>query len=119
MLFKVNGSYATISAFWDSQVLPVFKKAAPNAPLTVWPKIKENIYVSSLIELEIPLFDKYYTQSEIEQLITFYKSPIGQKFAKVQAPMTVESTKIGAEWGKTVGKKIIAELKKEGYIKNQ
>jgi len=30
----------------------------------------------------VDLYDKYFTQSEINDYITFYKSPSGQKFLK-------------------------------------
>jgi hypothetical protein len=114
-LFKVSGVYANFSSMVWASSLPSLEKLAPNAPLTFWAKMKENIALPSFIEVTITLYDKYYTQSEIEQLITFYKSPIGQKFVKTNGPMTADASKIYREWGKTLGRKIAAELKKEGY----
>ncbi len=38
--------------------------------------------VNKLQEEEMALYDKKFTQSELEDLLAFYKSPTGQKFVR-------------------------------------
>jgi hypothetical protein len=118
-LFKVAGTYAGFSSFWADSYLPAIEKVCPKAPLTFWEKIKNDFYLPCETAMMVKLYDKYYTKSEIEQLIKFYKSPIGQMFVKAQLQISKDASKQGAEFGKTLGKRIAEELKKEGYYNNQ
>jgi uncharacterized protein len=59
----------------------------------------------------VTLYDKYYTQNEINDFIIFYKSPSGQKFTKVSPDiqkdlMMVMMQKYMPEIQKTIKTKI-------------
>lgn len=45
-------------------------------------------------ELMYPIYDKYFTEKELGELITFYKSETGQKFISVTPELVAESNKI-------------------------
>lgn len=36
--------------------------------------------MNEYIEMVIPIFQKYLTKSDLEEMIKFYQTPIGQKF---------------------------------------
>jgi len=46
------------------------------------------VIISMVTEERIKLYDRYYTQDEINQLITFYKSPIGRKYVTTNPEIT-------------------------------
>ena len=46
------------------------------------------VIISMVTEERIKLYDRYYTQDEINQLITFYKSPIGRKYVTTSPEIT-------------------------------
>ncbi len=108
-----------------SIVITQEKKKYPKLPKEVEYALSQAIYDSvmeyapELDVLTVPLYDKYYTHQEIKDLIVFFKTPAGRKYASVLAPMTQEIVPIAQKWGKKVGA-IVAEraeieLAKYGY----
>ena len=77
------------------------------------------IKVDDLVQLVVPVYDKYYTEAEIDQLTAFYKSPLGQKMVASLPMMMQETSKagatLGAQIGVRVGQKIEAKLKAGEY----
>jgi len=54
--------------------------------------LMKQISVTDLIEqVVVPAYDKYYSESEIRDLIAFYKTPTGQKSVAVQPQLTAEA----------------------------
>ena len=88
-------------------------------PDEFWVKI-QNEFIISVDDILIKLTEvyyKYYSIEDIEKIIEFYKSEIGQKLLKNQISIQNESYHIGAEFGQNITKKVLEELKKEGYLK--
>jgi hypothetical protein len=67
------------------------------------------------VALVTPIYDKYYTEADIDQLITFYNSPIGKKSVELMPVIMQESMSVGQEWGKKIAEKIAKKLKDKGY----
>lgn len=44
-----------------------------------------------------PLYDKFFTESELQDLLAFYKSPTGQKLNQTLPQMTTESIRLAQE----------------------
>lgn len=101
------------------------KKRYPNLPKNVEYALSQAIYdvvmeyAPELDALMIPLYDKYYTHQEIKDLIVFFKTPTGKKYASVLAPMVQEIVPIAQTWGNKIGpiaaKRAERELAKYGY----
>ena len=72
-----------------------------------------------LFKMTSPLYDKYYTHSEIKELIKFFSSPIGQKYNAVLQPMMNDMIPVAQKWGEKLGpiaaKEVVKELRKLGY----
>lgn len=77
------------------------------------------IKVDDLVNLVVPAYDKYYTEAEIDQLVAFYKTPLGQKMVASLPMMMQETRQAGAELGRQigmrVGQRIDAKLKAGEY----
>lgn len=101
------------------------KKRFPNMPANVERSISTVIrnvvlkHAPELFEMVAPLYDKYYTHSEIKKLIEFFSSPIGRKYNAVVQPMMNDLIPIAQKWGKKYGlvaaQEVEKELKKLGY----
>lgn len=101
------------------------KKRYPNLPKNVEYALSQAIYdvvtahAHELDEMMVPLYDKYYTHQEIKDLIVFFKTPAGKKYASVLTPMMQEIVPIAQRWGAKVGplaaKQAERELAKYGY----
>ena len=94
--YKTNGVFSSISdEIWEE-----FIKEAND----------------SYSDLEIKLAEIYknhFTQDEIKQLIVFYETPTGKKFAGELPIIQNEAYQIGSEWGKKLGEKIAAKILKK------
>ena len=84
----------------------------------VWDEFSKELNVDDLIDLTVPIYEKYYTENEIEQLIKFYKTPLGRKVTENLPMITQESMEAGRVWGEGVGMKAIERLREKGYIKD-
>lgn len=76
------------------------------------------INTNSLIEQTATLFEKFYTEEEIKELLLFYKSPLGKKMISNMPLIVQESQAIGQKWGFEIAKKIIDQLEKEGFTQS-
>ena len=79
-----------------------------NIPLdtTLLNEIQSENNINTLMDMIIPVYDKYYTDAEIKELITFYSTPIGKKLIETMPAVVQESMLIGQKWGEKVEEKI-------------
>jgi hypothetical protein len=78
-------------------------------------KLRDNISVQygELLKLLIPLYDKYYTKDDLDQIIQFDQTPLGQKLLKVTPEISRESQTIGYQWGARIGRDAVAQVLQE------
>jgi len=78
--------------------------------------------IQEMMEAVIPVYQRHLTRSDIEALITFYSSPVGQKLLREQPAMIRESVQAGSEIGRkrldeimlTLDRRIAEMLENEG-----
>jgi len=63
-----------------------------------------------LLELAIPLYDKYYSAEDIKALIQFYATPVGQKALTVLPKLMHELQEEGRKWGEGLGRESMLEV---------
>ena len=96
-------------------LIETYKKSYSSVDTTFWNEFRKELTADGLIQLMLPVYDKYLTDKDLDALITFYTSPAGKKLAEVQPLMVRESMEAGAAWGKSVGLKVMERLKEKGY----
>ncbi|PSL35030.1 DUF2059 domain-containing protein [Chitinophaga ginsengisoli] len=97
------------------QMLTNFQERFTTVPAEFWDKMKANINADDLINLTLPVYAKYYTEEDLDQIIAFYKTPAGRKVIEVTPQIVQESMQLGRQWGQKLGEKIISEMKANGY----
>lgn len=76
--------------------------------------IMERIDFNKLVEdISVPIYDKYFTESELKDLIAFYKSPTGTKVIEVMPNLFAESITRATEIMMPKITDIIRQLQKE------
>lgn len=65
---------------------------------------------NQLIELVIPIYDKYYTHDDIRALIAFYETPVAKKMVAVLPKVVQESQTAGLNWGGDLGRQCMLEV---------
>ena len=112
-LFDVSGSeeaYQTVI----QQFVIMFKEQYTEVDPEIWDELEKEFSKTSMKELTemlVPVYSKYMSIEDLKELIKFYESPIGQKFAKNSPLIMQESMQIGKEWGMKIGQEIDEKMK--------
>ncbi len=69
------------------------------------------------IDAVVPIYDRQFTLSEINQLIDFYSTPVGKRFVAALPQITKEAMAEGQAWGQRLGLQVGEELRREGVLK--
>lgn len=77
-------------------------------PAGFWDAISARAHASipQLVDSLVPIYARHLTQQELEQLVQFYSSPLGQHLIDVQPLIAKESMEVGARWGKQIGEQV-------------
>ena len=100
-------------------MLVSFKQTYRQVPDSFWKDFMKEVNADALNKMVIPIYDKYYTESEIQQLISFYQTSLGQKVITTMPQIMQESMQIGQTWGREIAEKVFNNLKAKGYVKEQ
>ncbi|MEO8795701.1 MAG: DUF2059 domain-containing protein [Daejeonella sp.] len=92
-----------------------YKTSMPDVPTEFWDNVSKEFTANSLIELIVPIYEKYYSEEDIRQLAEFYQSPLGKKIISTLPNVTADSMKAGQEWGKSIAEKIMLKLQNEKF----
>ena len=61
----------------------------------------------ALYSVLYPVYEKHFDIFELNKLVTFYESPLGQKLVRVSPQLLTESLSLGREWGLSLVPEII------------
>lgn len=118
-MMQVSGSEVTFKTAID-QMISMIKQQQSNIPNEFWDEFVTEINkdaIGKLVDLILPVYQKHLTEADLRQLIAFYETPIGKKFAEKTPLITRESMAAGQEWGRQIGEKVENKLKEKGYLK--
>lgn len=74
-------------------------------------RFQKHFDADSLNERVIPIYDKYLTTEDLQGLLDYYRSPLGQRMLKVLPEVTRESQEAGFALGKKAAQETMDELK--------
>lgn len=76
-------------------------------------KFHSKIDPEMLVELVIPVYDKYLSDEEVKGMIQFYSTPLGKKMIEVLPKLVAESEEAGEQWGAQIGRQSMVEILQE------
>ncbi|NJL13040.1 MAG: DUF2059 domain-containing protein [Microscillaceae bacterium] len=100
------------------QMLEQFKGMRPEIPAAFWNDFETEVMktsINDLVEMLTPVYFHHLSESDLDELITFYESPIGKKFVSKNPMIMQESMQVGQEWGKKLGEQVVKKLEEKGY----
>ena len=100
-LMAVSGSDATLKMI-PEQILSMIEQQAPALP--------SEEALLSLMDRMVPIYAKYYTQQDMDDLIAFYDTPLGKKLSTVQPQITLESMSVAQQWAAEIGQKVASKI---------
>lgn len=116
-MFEVSGSEQTYQAA-IKQIFKTYKQQYSNIDNETWNDLEKEFSKASLDDLTtmlVPVYKKYLTQEDLKELIKFYQTPVGKKFAKNTPFIMEESMQVGQQWGMQVGQDFKEKLSAKGY----
>jgi len=116
-LIELTGA-ANVSAEVMQQIIGPMRDGFPQVPAEFWDTFTKEVRSDELIDLIVPIYDKYYTREDIRDLTVFYQSPVGQKTVKILPKLSAEAISAGQEWGRAVADRAMRKLKQQGYDKS-
>ena len=66
-----------------------------------------------LLDQVAALYAEKLTADEINDIIKFYKTPLGAKFVQLQPELVQQSMMLGQAWGRKIGQEIDQEVRKQ------
>lgn len=115
-MFEVSGSQETFKTA-VTQMSAMFKQNS-QIPDDVWTDMEKEFLLTSmeqLAEMLTPVYEKHLTKADLQQVIKFYETPAGVRFAAKTPLIMEESMKIGQEWGMKIGQQLQQKIKEKGY----
>lgn len=73
-------------------------------------KFHSNMNTQELLDMIIPVYDRYFSAAEVKGLLKFYETPLGQKSLSVLPKMIVELQETGRKWGENLGRQCMKEV---------
>ncbi len=109
VLISLNGaSRAGMSAV--KQMLAQYQKAYPAVDSAVWNRIAGYYNEKDLTSLLVPIYERHFSEVEVDEMIDFYKSPAGRKMVEKLPLITSESQAAGKIWGEHIAAKIQKDI---------
>ncbi len=102
------------------QMYSLFRTQYDKVESDVWDDMEREsakVSLNDLTEMLVPVYSQDLTPEDLEELIKFYETPVGNKFAK-NAPLIIqESMQIGQRWGIKLGR-ILRKRRKKRILKD-
>jgi hypothetical protein len=73
-------------------------------------RFSQKMKVDDLLELVIPIYDKYFSKEDIEGLTKFYETPAGKKALSKLTQVMMECQAVGSKFGEEAGRQAMAEV---------
>jgi hypothetical protein len=71
------------------------------------PALKQRI--PEYLDLAAGVYADHFTRAELDQLVAFYKSPVGQKLTREQSELVPDITKMSRAWINRVGNEVLKD----------
>lgn len=116
-LFEVSGTESTYQVAIQ-QMFGMYKEMYTEVDASTWDELELEFSKTSLNELTkmlAPVYKKYLSIDDLNEIIRFYNSPVGKKFAENTPLIMQESMQIGQEWGKKIGEEFLKKMEERGY----
>jgi hypothetical protein len=113
-LMKLTGS-AELGVQVMNQLITSFRTAMPDAPEQFWKDFAKEAKPSDFVDRVIPIYSRHFSEQDLDGLIAFYRTPLGQKVIHEMPATMTECMAAGQEWGRQLSAQMIAKAKANGY----
>jgi hypothetical protein len=116
-LIRVTGAGEMGKQMIDTMI-PELRKMLPQAPEAFWTEFTASVDVNELVNLIVPVYQKHYSEEDIQAALKFFESDAGKRMIQKQPQIMQESFVAGQQWGQLLAQRAIeklnAQTEKEG-----
>jgi hypothetical protein len=113
-IVRVTGG-ASLGAQVSATLMQQLRPSFPHVPEEIWSELIKGLDPDEMVELVIPIYDRHFSLEEVQGLLAFYGTPLGQKLVGEMPAIAAESMAVGGEWGKRKMQEIIDRLASQGF----
>lgn len=116
-MFEVSGTEETYQAA-IKQMFGMFKKQYSAVDSEIWTELEKEFKETSmgdLVELLVPVYEKHLDINDLNEIIKFYQTEAGKKFAGKTPLIMTESMQVGQKWGMKIGQDFAKKMEEKGY----
>ena len=96
--------------------LPAQRALSPKVTPAFWERFVERLRSDStgFLATLAPIYERSFTAQELNDILSFYRSPTGRRFVELQPELAQASVRAAQRWGARIGAEVAAELIEEG-----
>jgi hypothetical protein len=98
------------------QAVATMQQSLPCVPAEYWQNYMDANATQQFIGRLVPVYQKHFNAEELEGLLKFYRSPLGQKVINEMPTTMAEANQAGRQWSQERSDQMIAELKQKGSL---
>ncbi|KZC30602.1 MULTISPECIES: DUF2059 domain-containing protein [Rhodanobacter] len=117
-LFKVMRVEQTLGQM-NTQMAAQMRQKLPCVPAEYWQGFVDGDGATAVVQRMVPVFQRHFSGEEIDGLLKFYRSPLGQKVLTEMPAAMAEATQAGQQWGQERARTMLQELQKKGSLDAQ
>ena len=102
---RVEGAMSLFGGSLDAQTMNI---VAEQTRAVVSERIADG---DALYSVLAPIYEKHFNLIELNQLVNFYESPLGQKLVRISPQLLTESLDLGQEWGMSLVPEIVSRVR--------
>ncbi|MGL4766797.1 MAG: DUF2059 domain-containing protein [Formosimonas sp.] len=95
------------------QMLEMMKLAMPHVSENYLEAIKNKFTEKRFLVALLPVVQKHYTEEEVQGLIAFYQTPLGQKLLQKSPVVMREGMEAGERLGEQIAQEVLQEMKRK------
>lgn len=119
-LAKMMKASGALTAAQDMvpQIVNMMKQSAPTVDDSFWESFATKWkakFADKMVELYVPIYQKYLTLEDLKKIVAFYETPAGKKLGEATPKMTMESMELGQKLGTEIAGELQKELEARGY----
>jgi uncharacterized protein len=113
-LLRLTGS-VNVGLQMRDRILDTFRKTMPQVPAEVWEGFRAEADPRELEDAIVPLYLASFSAAELDEMLAFYHSPVGEKLLRKQPEIFRASNDAGRKWATDLTYRLRARLTEKGY----
>ncbi len=100
----------------NSQAVSAMQQSMPCVPGDFWQNYMDANQTQQFIGRLVPVYQHHFTSDELDGMLKFYRSPLGQKVINEMPTTMAEANQAGQQWSHERSDQMISELKQMGSL---